>query len=156
MSDTEDTKTIAQIKNEKKLKKPISEEAKIIRAENIKKAQQARKEQYEQRQKLKGIEHNINKVFEEDDNNEDVIILNKTKIKEPKNEQRETPQNIYNNNDLLNIINDMNKKINKIYTMKKIKSQTAKPVQPIQPIIIDDTKKNNLLESIKAKMYNQY
>lgn len=156
MSDTEDTKTIAQIKNEKKLKKPLSEEAKIIRAENIKKAQQARKEQYEQRQKLKGVEHNINKVFEDDDNDEEIIILNKSKMKEPKNEQKETPQNTYNNNDLLNIINDMNKKINKMYTMKKIKNQTPKPVQPVQPIIIDDTKKNNLLESIKAKMYNQY
>ena len=154
MSTSEEEKTIIQLKKEKKEKKPLTEEAKLVRAENIKKAQLARQKQYEERLKMKKVENNIKNIFVEDDDT--IIIPDKPKFK-PESAKIEEPKNGGSKDpDLFNMIDKMNKRIEKLYTMKKMKLQTPKSVQPVQPIIIDDTKKNNLLESIKAKMYNQY
>jgi hypothetical protein len=140
----------------KPLKKELSDDAKLVRANNAKKALEARMSKFYERQKLKKVEHNIKNIFDDDDDNEEEepVIVIKSKKNEnegAKNRGGETQ----NNNDLLNILNKMSSRVDKLYTMKKMKNN--QPKKEIQPVIINDnTKSTSLLESIRNKMINQY
>ena len=173
-SNDEELKTIVNIKKMKKEKKELSDDVKLIRAKNAKKALDARMSKFAERQKLKKVENNIKNIFNDDDNDDDdndsIIIQKKKKgggggspqgndnkrsvkydIEEPKISKGETQ----NNNDLLNIISKMSNRVDKLYTMKKMKNN--QPKKEIQPVIINDNNKStSLLESIRNKMINQY
>lgn len=154
---------LEELKNEggEKVKKELSDEAKLVRANNAKKALEARMTKFQERQKLKKVEHNIKNIFDDEDDDDEPVIIMKKKNKEPnvsKNEI-EAPKNrggeAPNNNDLLNIISKMSNRVDKLYTMKKMKNN--QPKKEIQPVIINDnTKSTSLLESIRNKMINQY
>lgn len=159
MSDTE-VKSIADIKKEKKLKKQLAPEVLETRKNNMKKAIQARKDKYEEKNKLKLIEYNINDLINNNDDssiedNEKKEILKKSINKN--NDKQENPinNNIVNNDYkvLLDHITNINKKVEKLYIMKK-----NKPIKQSQPLPVyvntKSDKSDDLLNAIRNKMLN--
>jgi hypothetical protein len=164
-SGEDETNTINNLKKIKREKKGVSDEVKLIRGKNAKKAQEAKKSKFEERQKLKKVENNLKNIFDDDDDDEPVIIMKKKERgASPPHEKSDKKQieggkiersDTINNNDLLNIISKMSNRVDKLYTMKKMKNN--QPKKEIQPVIINDNNKaNSLLESIRNKMINQY
>ena len=171
-------KSINQIKEHKKKikeKKPLEQHVIEIRKNNMLKALEKRKENYEKRNKLKVIEHNISELINHhnssDDGEPDEIIIQKPIkklitpspspspiINEVNNDYKKEKEN---NNDykqiidlMNNTISNINKKVEKLYTLKKHKQ----PKQ-IQQTLQNSNSNNrsstdNLLEAIKNKMLN--
>lgn len=171
-SNDEELKTIVNIKKMKKEKKELTDDVKLIRAKNAKKALDARMSKFAERQKLKKVENNIKNIFNDDDDDDDESIIiqkkkkgggggspqsndNKRSVKYEIDEPKISKSETLNNNDLLNIISKMSNRVDKLYTMKKMKNN--QPKKEIQPVIINDNNKStSLLESIRNKMINQY
>jgi hypothetical protein len=160
MSDSE-VKSIAEVKKEKKLKKQLAPEALKNRQDNMKKALEAKKSQFEERNKLKLVEYNISSLINENQSSSDESEKN-IKLKKPKIKRDETPEkeNIKINagasaNDyklLMDSINNINKKVEKLYIMKKNKpvKQSALPVY----VNSKNDKSDDLLNAIRNKMLN--
>ena len=176
-------KSINQIKEHKKKlkeKKPLEQHVIEIRKNNMLKALEKRKENYEKRNKLKVIEHNISELINHhnssDDGEPDDIIIPKTTQKPIKKLPTTSPVTkisneinddvIYkkekeNNNDykqmmdlMNNTITNINKKVEKLYTLKKYK-QPKQMQQPLQNSNSNNrSSTDNLLEAIKNKMLN--
>lgn len=154
-SNDDELKTIVNIKKLKKEKKELSDDVKLIRAGNVKKALEARMSKFAERQKLKKVENNIKNIFPDDDDDDEPVIILKKKDKKEIEEPKNIGNGLPNNNDLLNIISKMSNRVDKLYTMKKMKNN--QPKKEIQPVIINDNNKStSLLESIRNKMINQY
>jgi len=147
-SDTE-IKTIDEIKKQKKQSK-LSEDTINKRKQNMLKAQQVRKEKYEEKKKEKNnidlINNNIHSLLNNSESDsEKSVKTNKTnKIKDKPLED-----------DLKLMINKINNRVEKLYIMKKNKPPKTQP-QAAQPIIISDNQKSlSILDSIRNKMLNQ-
>jgi hypothetical protein len=165
MSDSE-VKSIAEVKKEKKLKKQLAPEALKNRQDNMKKALEAKKAKFDEKNKLKLVEYNISDLINNNDSSSDESekIL---KLKKLKNRREETPEkeNIKNNiitsgasaSDyklLMDSINNINKKVEKLYIMKKNKP-VKQSTQPM-PVYVNtkNEKSDDLLNAIRNKMLN--
>lgn len=141
---------------EVRYKKPVSEEVRLKRRENMLKALNKKKELYENKLKNKNninkISENINEIL--NNNNDDNSSVSEEEIKPKKTKKQETNINPYEN-DLKLMLNNINSKVEKLYIMKKTKNKTIQPQQQPQPIFIEkNTKSNDLLESIRNKLLN--
>jgi hypothetical protein len=88
MSDNEEpVKNIAQVKQDKKeLKKKVNPEVSKIRSENMKKALAKKKENFENKNKLKVVEYNISDLLNNNESSDEEIVETKHKKKiEPTN-----------------------------------------------------------------------
>lgn len=137
-------------------KRPVSEEVRLKRRENMLKALNKKKELYENKLKNKNninkISENINEIL--NNNNDDNSSVSEEEIKPKKTKKQETNINPYEN-DLKLMLNNINSKVEKLYIMKKTKNKTKQPQQQPQPIFIEkNTKSNDLLESIRNKLLN--
>jgi len=157
MSDSE-VKSIAEIKNNKKLKKLLSPEALVSKQNNIKKALEAKAQKFEDRKKLKLVENNISNLINNDissSEDDEHFKINLKKEKKKKNDI--TPEKNNNNNDyklLMDHITNINKKVEKLYIMKK--NKPLKTPQPSVPVYVNtkNDKSDDLLNAIRNKMLN--
>lgn len=152
-NENEEIKTIAQIKQEKKDKKKIDPEVSKIRAENMKKALQKKKQNFEDKNKLKLIEYNISELINNNESDDDEKEEKKI-IKKEKTINVDKINDDYKNmlDTINNTISNINKKVEKLYIMKK-----SKPIKQPQPVYINkenNSSSNDLLNAIKNKMLN--
>lgn len=159
MSDNEEPiKNIAQVKKDKKeLKKKINPEVSKIRSENMKKALAKKKENFENKNKLKVVEYNISDLLNNNNESSDEEVVEVKKIKN--NQIQPTIDNLNNEyktvlDSIMNNMNSIQKRVEKMYIMKK-----NKPPKPLPQQIPIYTKNNNsssddLLNAIKNKMLN--
>lgn len=159
MSDNEEpVKNIAQVKKDKKeLKKKINPEVSKIRSENMKKALAKKKENFENKNKLKVVEYNISDLLNNNNESSDEEVVEVKKIKN--NQIQPTIDNLNNEyktvlDSIMNNMNSIQKRVEKMYIMKK-----NKPPKPLPQQIPIYTKNNNsssddLLNAIKNKMLN--
>jgi len=141
---------------EVRYKRPVSEEVRLKRRENMLKALNKKRELYENKLKNKNninkISENINEIL--NNNIDDNSSNSDVDIKPKKTKKQETNINLYEN-DLKLMLNNINSKVEKLYIMKKTKNKTIQPQQQQQPIFIEkNTKSNDLLESIRNKLLN--
>jgi hypothetical protein len=110
MSDNEEpVKNIAQVKQDKKeLKKKVNPEVSKIRSENMKKALAKKKENFENKNKLKVVEYNISDLL--NNNNES----SEEEIVEPKHKKKIDPTIDNLNNEYKTVIDSINNNINSI------------------------------------------
>ena len=157
MSDSE-VKSIADIKKEKKLKKQLAPEALKNRQDNMRKALEAKKAKFEEKNKLKLVEYNISSLINDNqsssDESEKKLSLKKLKNKRELTPNKETNTDTISNDYklLMDSINNINKKVEKLYIMKK-----NKPVkQQTMPIYVNtkNEKSDDLLNAIRNKMLN--
>lgn len=153
MSDNEEpVKNIAQVKQEKKELKKVNPEVSKIRSENMKKALAKKKENFENKNKLKVVEYNISDLLNNNESSEDEIVETKHKKKiEPtidtlNNEYKTVMDSIMNN------MNSIQKRVEKLYIMKKNKPPKQTPVQI--PLYRNNNSSEDLLNAIKNKMLN--
>lgn len=153
MSDNEEiVKNIAQVKQDKKELKKINPEVSKIRSENMKKALAKKKENFENKNKLKVVEYNITDLLNNNESSEDEIVETKHKKKiEPtidtlNNEYKTVMDNIMNN------MNSIQKRVEKLYIMKKNKPPKQIPSQI--PLYRNNNSSEDLLNAIKNKMLN--
>ena len=153
MSDSEDqVKSIAQEKQEKKLKKQINPEVSKIRSENMKKALAKKKENFENKNKLKVVEYNISDLLNNNESSEEEIIEPKhkkkidTTIDNLNGEYKNVIDSINNN------INSIQRRVEKLYIMKKNKPPKQAPQQI--PLYRNNNSSDDLLNAIKNKMLN--
>lgn len=104
MSDNEEpVKNIAQVKQEKKELKKVNPEVSKIRSENMKKALAKKKENFENKNKLKVVEYNISDLLNNNESSDEEIVETKHKKKiEPtidtlNNEYKTVMDSIMNN-----------------------------------------------------------
>ncbi len=154
MSDTEELKTIENIKKDKKIKKELPQEVIEVRRKNAEKAREARDKKVNDKNKIKVLERNITSLInnnDSDDDDSDIEIRpKKEKKKEEVIEKRdEVKENEYRL--LLDHITNINKKVEKLYIMKKNKPNKVQQ----QPIIINSkNEKEDLLTAFRNKMLN--
>lgn len=154
MSDVEEEiKNIAQIKQEKKeLKKQIDPKLSKIRSENMKKALQKKKENFENKNKLKVIEYNISDLINNNESSEEenIVPIKKNKIKELSPDNNKLSQEYKNVMDnIMNNINTIQKRVEKLYIMKK-----NKPPKQTNNFKNNNNSSDDLLNAIKNKMLN--
>ncbi len=154
MSDNEEpVKNIAQVKQEKKeLKKKVNPEVSKIRSENMKKALAKKKENFENKNKLKVVEYNISDLLNNNESSDEEIV-------EPKHKKKIDPTIDNLNNEYKNVIDSINNNINsiqrrveKLYIMKKNKPPKQTPAQI--PLYRNNNSSEDLLNAIKNKMLN--
>lgn len=141
---------------EVRYKRPVSEEVRLKRRENMLKALNKKRELYEKKLQNKNninkISENINEIL--NNNIDDNSSVSEEEIKPKKTKKQETNINPYEN-DLKLMLNNINSKVEKLYIMKKTKNKTIQPQPQQQPIFIEkNTKSNDLLESIRNKLLN--
>ena len=109
MSDNEEpVKNIAQVKQDKKeLKKKVNPEVSKIRSENMKKALAKKKENFENKNKLKVVEYNISDLLNNNESSDEEIV-------EPKHKKKTEPVIDNLNNEYKNVIDSINNNINSI------------------------------------------
>jgi len=155
MSDSE-VKSIAEVKKEKKLKKQLAPEALKNRQDNMKKALEAKKAKYEEKNKLKLVEYNINDLINNHNSSSEEEKEKKPKIKRDKTPEKPIVSSASANDYklLMDSINNINKKVEKLYIMKKNKpvKQTTQPM----PVYVNskNEKSDDLLNAIRNKMLN--
>lgn len=143
------------LEQEIRYKKPLNDEVRLKRRENMLKALAKKRSLYENKVKNKDninkISENINEIL--NNNIDDNSSNSEQEIKPKKTKKQETNINTYEN-DLKLMLNNINNKVEKLYIMKKTKTKQPQP-QP-QPIILDNKnyKSNELLESIRNKLLN--
>ena len=155
MSDNEEpVKNIAQVKQDKKeLKKKVNPEVSKIRSENMKKALAKKKENFENKNKLKVVEYNISDLLNNNESSDEEIVETKHKKKiEPTN--IDTLNNEYKTvmDSIMNNMNSIQKRVEKLYIMKKNKPAKIAPA-PI-PLYRNNNSSEDLLNAIKNKMLN--
>jgi hypothetical protein len=118
MSDSE-VKSIAEVKKEKKLKKQLAPEALKNRQDNMKKALEAKKAKYEEKNKLKLVEYNINDLINNHNSSSEEEKEKKPKIKRDKTPEKPIVSSASANDYklLMDSINNINKKVEKLYIM---------------------------------------
>lgn len=149
----EEIKNIATLKIEKKKLKQLNPEVSKIRSENMKKALEQKKKNFENKNNLKKIEYNISDLINTNVSSDEEIIEKKDKKKNNTIKNEEINNENYKNllDTLNNTITNINKKVEKLYIMKKNKPKLNQPIY-----VNKDTNNNSndLLNAIKNKMLN--
>jgi len=145
------------LEQEIRYKKPLNDEVRLKRRENMLKALAKKRSLYENKIKNKDninkISENINEIL--NNNIDDNSSNSEQEIKPKKTKKQETNINTYEN-DFKLMLNNINNKVEKLYIMKKTKTKQPQPQPQPQPIILDNKnyKSNELLESIRNKLLN--
>jgi len=145
------------LEQEIRYKKPLNDEVRLKRRENMLKALAKKRSLYENKLKNKDninkISENINEIL--NNNIDDNSSNSEQEIKPKKTKKQETNINTYEN-DFKLMLNNINNKVEKLYIMKKTKTKQPQPQPQPQPIILDNKnyKSNELLESIRNKLLN--
>lgn len=156
MSDNEEpVKNIAQVKQDKKeLKKKVNPEVSKIRSLNMQKALAKKKENFENKNKLKVVEYNISDLLNNNESSEDEIVETKHKKKIEPTIDTLTLNNEYKTviDSIMNNMNSIQKRVEKLYIMKKNKPLKQTPAQI--PLYRNNNSSEDLLNAIKNKMLN--